>query len=471
MTMPINLVERTTPEGYKYLLARSANPLILASSDGCESCCDSCATVRKWSGCTLAPGESECTSAPATLYTCEPQPCPLGLKYANRCYTPTGIVIPIAQIPAGALLLSPGSFQCSGGCDAGCTQCPAYYKAIRCNGAVCPDNPTNLPIFVLASRVLPGICYGFDAANTIPGGCCYTVRVGRVYHNPPAGSIWTAGLTPNFRCCDCVPGCGHLIGPLALFCGGQTASLDCCCPNTFNFAVNARYDWQRLDVATNPIDGSKNTTTYQLIPPIALAGQGSVTNGGPPVWQGPNNVPPTQTGILRARATSTTPGVPVETVDYPYAAALGMSDACVPGFALIGIIFGGGLFGFPVFQTYCQTALDPSGSGVVVDNATSGRSCNQARVQNLWHKVITDPQAAGSTETGAFLSTSSISSTDAKCGDGCGGGTVKPIIIPEPPPLSPQPTPGGIIDPGVQGLLGVQMRLGGCQNCGDGFSG
>lgn len=378
-----------------------------------------CSTVRRWNRCELDPALLACINQADHVWLCDPSAklaCPDAIKYLNACYEPTDTTSAFADIPDGDVFLDSTQYRCSTGCgDDDCTTCDAYYLAVLCAG----QGPgPGVRVLVPISRIGDTQCYGFQYSDGMTAWC-YTVRSGTIYAFAVGDVVHLGGIIAGYRCCDCVDGCTHFVGTKTLYCGGESDPLDCCCPDSYSFSVAMRYDWLKDDATLNVSTGIVEHVTYQFVPPLNLSGSGTVTDGGVPVWDGVGGLPPVQTGVLRAIYDN---GVdPPVTNDYPYSLQLSFVGGCVPDFAQFSLYIGGGIpYPFAQVQTFCESQAPGADPYYISDNATSGRSCTIAGIQNLWHLVDPRPGHTASTETGAFLSTVAIDSSSEECGEGCG---------------------------------------------------
>lgn len=389
-----------------------------------------CLTLRRWDMCELDDSQTPCVNQVDHVWLCDEDPpqCAQSLRYLNACYSRTDFTLPAAEVPPDDVLISDANVVCSSaaGCnDPLCTDCARYYAAVLCGGQGAGAPPFR--IVVPASQIPDGQCYGFSYTY---GGknWCYTVRRGNF--TSKQGSDDQSDAIAGLRCCDCVEGCTHFVGTLRLYCpaDGEAGPLDCCCPDSYSFKVSFRYDWNRDDAVFNSNSGLTEHTRYEFIPPLVLEGTGRVVNGGVPTWDGPGGAAPTLTGVLRSTSNDGI-NAPV-IIDYPYTLSLNTAGAesCVPDFAQWSLDFGplNPFFGGFQVQTYCVSdPVNPDGPYVVVTNATSGRTCTVAGVQNIWHRTgwhADGVPGLGSSENGALLTTVAITASGEKCAEGCEDG-------------------------------------------------
>lgn len=240
------LVSQRGANGEEYLVTTPPGPdgeTLLASSPGCANCCpSSCARIRKYIPCDLPANLRPCVSTLGHIWACEPAICPLAIHYANQCWTPTGVVIPIDQKPAQDILVD-NPPECSPGCndprpDHPCTACQLFYEATPCPGS---NNCGR--IFVPVEFVT-----GCSLVHGAGPNCCYTVNLGATITSGeiPAGSFITPTadyVSLGSDCCDCVAGCaGHSFVPY-YDCSSGTPLVygPCCCTAAYTLTMDFDY--------------------------------------------------------------------------------------------------------------------------------------------------------------------------------------------------------------------------------------
>lgn len=222
----------------------------------CAACCSSCANIRRYNACPLPPNLQFCASDLGHVWVCDRNPlqCPDGIHYANQCWTPTDIVIPIRQKPPQDILIQDPV--CSPGCSDTlnpCTVCNLYYPVQWCPNAPPPDPP----LYVAVSRVFGCMFLG-------QGSCYFVTDSSTPVILPSNGAVYpaTSPLFSGGTCCDgCLPDCNTTTQfiPICPSHGVERFN-NCCCSGdyTLNTSVSFRLVSRADEVGVHTLD----THTY-----------------------------------------------------------------------------------------------------------------------------------------------------------------------------------------------------------------
>lgn len=405
-----------------------------ASCECCEP--EACPSYWRYVKCDFVPGFEVCDGDWPPVYVCSTARCPGGGPLPRvitvggvRCYRRDGDApVPPSLLPSDANVLT--AFACVGDSCAveECSPpCQAWVVASRCPGQENLTNP--LPVYFPAGQVTG--CVGTGTAQG-----CYFAKVGDpvVYLDGlTAPGIFVRVVTPDFRCCDCVPGCSRRITPY-IQCyntSGVPYVYECCCSDTYTVTttITARQEFTAqnepgtLTTIVSTFRGQQ-TTTYV---------NGSHANRSRLI-------------TVSSRSTGFNPLPPVDadvsdSVTLPEIVCGSWPGVCTFTAITPPLV--------PWFPPDCGCPRDgqlPEGIGRLVEDVT----CNAGAYQ-LAHTRYFTVGATGFRRWVTTVEARSIVTSQGKCGGGCNGasdGGVGPIV-----PAPPRPRVGRTLIDGIRQLV------------------